>query len=30
MVGKRGFDSRSQAVNDMVHRGLMEHSISLE
>jgi CopG family nickel-responsive transcriptional regulator len=25
MVGKRGFESRSQAVNDMVHRGLMEH-----
>jgi CopG family nickel-responsive transcriptional regulator len=29
MVGKRGFDSRSQAVNDMVHRGLMEHKHQL-
>jgi CopG family transcriptional regulator, nickel-responsive regulator len=29
MVGKRGFESRSQAVNDMVHRGLMEHKHQL-
>jgi CopG family transcriptional regulator, nickel-responsive regulator len=29
MVGKRGFDSRSQAINDMVHRGLMEHKHQL-
>jgi CopG family nickel-responsive transcriptional regulator len=29
MVGQRGFDSRSQAINDMVHRGLMEHKHKL-
>jgi CopG family transcriptional regulator, nickel-responsive regulator len=29
MVGQRGCDSRSQAINDMVHRGLMEHKHQL-
>ena len=29
MVGQRGFESRSQAVNDMVHRALMEHKHQL-
>jgi len=29
MVARRGFDSRSQAVNDMLHRFLLEHKHDL-
>ena len=29
MVERRGFDSRSQAVNDMLHRSLVEHKHEL-